>query len=213
HLNSVCDTLSRAQDVYLNVSLAIAPGTAESVICGKTPRDTLMSEHIMNILENEEPSRRFPRCELWQLLRGFDETLIPMVRIEGGYPMVEGSGLIRGGALADTLSGSETQIYLMVVCRADGGYLPRVRVSDKLSVTLEILGCNVHGDIVSLVVALSSCEGRLNVMDARARAEISHAAEHEIKNQIESLGEKIAFKENYSVHVTLGSSGATRKTP
>ena len=72
HLVEVCDLISRSNEIYSNVNLAVTKNvSAREILKAKTPSSGMISTHIADIFENYEGSRRFDRCELWQLQRNF----------------------------------------------------------------------------------------------------------------------------------------------
>lgn len=221
HLNSVIDVIDRAQDVYSNLTLSVAKDTtAQEILTSKTPRETIVSEHIMHVFENEKPSRRFVKTELWQLQRAFPYTLIPAIHLSDGYPVVEGCAVIHNNALVGFLNGSETQIYCLLNSGDSGGYLPRIKVNDNLAVTLEILRYQAiklkDKTRLDVMVSLSSADGICDVLDAKLREDISLSAEKVLQSQIYSVAHKpfgnTLMNDNFEVHVALNSAGLIRHT-
>ena len=219
HLLAVCDVLSRSQDIYSNINICVARNTSASeVLNADTPRKTLLSEHITNILQNEEPSHRFCKTQLWQLERSLPYTLLPTIHLEE-FPVVEGSAVISDTQLRGFLNGDETQIFLFTENSGSGGYLPNIQL-DENSITLEVLRyktTKLKGKTrLDVIVSLSSADTACDVMDKAFRDEVESAAEKLISGQINSLTKKPFGNPlpdlNYNVNVELNSSGLLRKS-
>lgn len=223
HLLAVTDVLARAQDVYSNISLAVASNgcAARDILKSKSPRGTLVSEHISHVLENEEPSRRFVDTELWQLQRDFPYTLLPAIHLDADQksPVVEGCAVIHEDRLVGYLTGEETQIYSLIDSASAGGYLPCVQLDSGMSVTLEILRCKPtrlrDRTRLDVMVSLSSADGACDAMDPALREEISKKAGALISQQISKLVAKPFGNplpdSRFDVHVELNSSGLLRR--
>ena len=224
HLVAVTDVLARAQDVYSNISLAVASNgySARDILTSKSPRGTLVSEHISHVFQNEEPSRRFVDTELWRLQRDFPYTLLPAIHLDRDkkYPVVEGCAVIHDERLVGYLNGEETQIYSLIDSASAGGYLPRVTLDNGISVTLEILRCKpTHlrdRTRLDVMVSLSSVDSVCDIMNPTLRAEISQKAGALISQQISRLVAKPFGNplpdSRFDVHVELNSSGLLRRS-
>ncbi len=218
HLFAVMDVVSRAQDIYSNVNLLVSQGvSAREILNSKTPRDIMVSVHLSNILENEEPSRRFKRCELWQLQRDFPYTLIPAVHLSE-HPVIEGSAVIKSRALAGYISGTETQIFSLLEDPSSGGYLPDVTVDDS-TLSLEILRTKltrVNSTYrVDITLSLSSSSKPFDGMDSENRKKVEEAAKALVSEQIRSLmakpfGNPLSYND-YKVHTALNSTGLIKR--
>ena len=223
-LVAVTDVLSRAQDVYSNVSLAVASDgcTAKQVLSAKSPRGTIASEHISHVLQNEEASRRFVDTELWQLQRGFPYTLLPAVHLDHGqqYPVVEGCAVIQNKALVGYLSGEEVQAYSLVDSACAGGYLPAITLDSGAVVSLEILRAVPtrlkDQTRLDVIVSLSSVDGVCDIMDSALRHEICEKASALLSRQLGGLIAKPFGNplpdSRFDVHVSLHSAGLLRRS-
>ena len=224
HLIAITDVLARAQDVYSNISLAVAANgyTAREILNAKSPQGTIVSEHISHIFDNEESSHRFVQTELWQLQRDFPYTLLPAIHLEKEkkYPVVEGCAVIREKRLVGYLSGQETQIYSFVNEPSTGGYLPHIELDNGISITLETLRCKPtrlkNHTRLDVIVALSSTDSLFDIMNPSLHAEISKKAEALLSYQISQLIAKPFGNplpdSRYDVHVELNSSGLLRRS-
>ncbi len=213
HLPAVCDVLSRAQDIYSNISICVSKNSsAAGILNSKISSGTLISEHISNILENEEPSRRFISTQLWQLLRNFEYTMLPTV-YPGEFPLIDGSAVIANGKLIGFLSGEETQCYSLINDSGNGGYLPFVSIEGTVS-TLEILRSKRTLKRLDITVSLASCSGNANQV-ADFEEKLCRECEKIISHQIKALASKpfgnILPAESFDVHVKLKSTGLLRQ--
>ncbi len=212
HLPAVCDVLSRAQDIYSNISICVAKNSsAADILNSKTPSGTLISEHISNILENEEPSRRFISTQLWQLLRDFEYTMLPTVFLNE-FPLVDGSAVISNEKVIGFLNGEETQIYSLLQDAGNGGYIPYVSIDDTV-VSLEILRSKRILTRLDVTVSVASCNGNINKIND-FKEKVCRECEKIISGQIESLMSKpfgnILPADSFDVHVKLNATGLLR---
>lgn len=213
HLPEVCDVLSRAHDIYSNISLCVAKDClARDILHSKTPSDTLISEHISNIFENEEPSRRFISTQLWELLRDYPYTPLPTVYL-ADFPLVDGSAVIKNNRLIGFLNGTETQILSLIETSGSGGYLPQVNV-DGVNVTLEILNSKLTTSQLYITVSLSGLSDHCDITSEDFQKKLCNAAEKIISEQIHAVitkpfGNPLA-RSHYDVHVKLNSTGLLR---
>lgn len=213
HLPAVCDVLCRAEDIYSNISICVAKNSsAADILSSKIPSGTLVSEHMSNILENEESSRRFISTQLWQLLRNFRYTMLPCV-YPGEFPLIDGSAVVSEYKLLGFLSGTETQIYSLINDTGFGGYLPSVNVYDT-TVALEILRSKRISNRLDITVSLASSDGIINIQSEDFKEKLCREAEKVISNQIHTLTKKpfgnILPKNQFDVHVKLNSTGLLR---
>lgn len=208
NLTEILDTLSRAQDVYLNTALIIAHNaTAEEILTAKLPKDTMVTDHIMDIFDNEKPSRHFHLSEAWEIYRDMSISntfTLPVISLnEEKAPEISGSAIFKDGKLAGFLSGDETAIFSLLTENTSGGYLPYIRVSDNLNVSLEISQNHVTTKVMfkngkpiiniksEILVSLSRADGKCNIMDEVTQTKIGKAAQQELYNRMEKLCNRI----------------------
>lgn len=218
HLPAVCDVLARAQDIYSNINLCVAKDCkAQEILNSKTPSDTLVSEHISNIFENEEPSRRFIATQLWELLRDNPYTLLPAVYLSD-FPLVDGSAVINNNTLVGFLNGSETQVFSLICDSGSGGYFPSVSVND-INITLEILRSKTtklsNTTRLDITVSLSSLSDSCDITSKSFRKKLCAETEKVISEQIHSIVSKPFGNplpdRHFDVHIKLNSTGLLRR--
>ncbi len=206
-LAEILDVFSRAQDVYLNVAVVVARGTpAEDVLSAKLPKSTMVTDHIMDIFDNQKPSRHFNLTEIWQLYRTLsfsDSFILPTVTLNDDIPQLNGSAVFNAGKLTGFLTGDETVIYSLLTENSPGGYLPDIQVTPELNVSLEI-----SQNLIStkaefkdgkpeikikseISVSLSRTSGKCNLMDENTQAQIGAAAQRAIYARMQALTERI----------------------
>ncbi len=207
-LAEILDVFSRAQDVYLNVAVVVARGTsAEDVLSAKLPKATMVTDHIMDIFDNQKPSRHFNLTEIWQLYRTLsfsDSFILPTITLNNdNIPQLNGSAVFNSGKLTGFLSGDETVIYSLLTENSPGGYLPDIQVTPELNVSLEIsqnristkaefTGGKPEIKIKSEIsVSLSRTSGKCNLMDENTQAQIGKAAQRAVYARMQALGERI----------------------
>ncbi len=208
NFEEILDTLSRAQDVYLNIALVIARNTpAEEILSAKLPKETMVTDHIMDIFDNEKPSRHFHLYEAWEVYRDMSISntyALPAISLnKDKIPEINGSAIFKDGKLAGFLSGDETVMLSLLTENASGGYLPYVKVSDNLNVSLEISqnrvtpkatvkdgkpAINIKSEIL---VSLSRASGECNIMDEVTQTQIGQAAQREIHTRMQRLCDRI----------------------
>lgn len=206
-LAEILDVFSRAQDVYLNVAVVVAHGTsAENVLSAKLPKSTMVTDHIMDIFDNQKPSRHFNLTEIWQLYRTLsfsDSFILPTITLNDDIPQLNGSAVFNAGKLTGFLTGDETVIYSLLTENSPGGYLPDIQVTPELNVSLEI-----SQNLIStkaefkdgkpeikikseISVSLSRTSGKCNLMDENTQAQIGAAAQRAIYARMQALTERI----------------------
>ncbi len=208
NLSEILDVFSRAQDVYLNVALVVArDASAEEVLSAKLPKSTMVTDHIMDIFDNQSPSRHFNLTEIWQLYRTLsfsDSFILPTISLnDDGIPELNGSAVFNSGKLTDFLSGDETVIYSLLIENSPGGYLPEIQVTPELGVSLEISQnmISTKAEVTDgkpkikikseISVSLSRTSGKCNLMDENTQAQIGNAAQREIYARMQALTERI----------------------
>lgn len=226
-LAEILDIFSRAQDVYLNVALVMARGaSAEEIINAKLPKDTMVTDHIMDIFDNQKPSRHFNLTEIWQLYRNlsFSDTFtLPTITLnDDGIPEINGSAVFSAGKLSGFLSGDETVILSLLTQDASGGYLPDIQVTPELNVSLEISQnlISTKAEIndgkpelkikSEISVSLSRTSGKCNLMDDNTQSQIGKAAQRAIYSRMQQLIERIRTEDlgdilNWSHAISLAS--------
>jgi len=208
-LQEILDVFSRAQDVYLNVALILAKGVSgEEIINAKLPKETMVTDHIMDIFDNQKPSRHFKPAEIWQLYRdmSFSDTyIIPTIELnDDKVPEVNGSAVFNAGELAGFLTGEETVIYSLLSEDTSGGFLPFINVSRDLNVSLEISQSRIStkAELNSdgkptlkikskILVSLSRTSGKCNLMDEKTQTQIGEAAQREVQSRMKTLCTRI----------------------
>lgn len=207
-LQEVLDVFNRAQDVYLNISLLVARGcTAEDILTAKTAKESMVTDHILEIFDNKKASRHFQRVELWQVYRDMSLSntyTLPVVSLDDEkVPMVNGSAIMRAGKLSGFLSGDETVALSLLTENAAGGYIPKVQVTRDLGVSLEILRnqTRMRAEIVNgkpeltikseILVSLSSADNACDIMNKITQKQISDAAQKYIYGQLGELTDRV----------------------
>lgn len=207
-LAEILDVFSRAQDVYLNAAVVVARGTsAENILSAKLPKSTMVTDHIMDIFDNQKPSRHFNLTEIWQLYRTLsfsDSFILPTITLnDDDIPQLNGSAVFNAGKLTGFLSGDETVIYSLLTENSPGGYLPDIQVTPELNVSLEISQNLISTKAVfkdgkpemkiksEISVSLSRTSGKCNLMDENTQAQIGDAAQRAIHSRMQALTERI----------------------
>ena len=205
HLGEVCDLISRSNEIYSNVNLSVSKSVpAGEILSAKTPGEGMVSTHIANIFENEENSRRFKCCELWQLQRIFPYTLIPVIHLED-FPVVDGCAVIRDKRISEYLSGEETQIFSLVDDSVSGVNLPDT-VIDGTTLSTKITSAKKENGKLCITVSLSNSSAPFDTVNPKNRKRLEESLSALVSQKVHSI-----LNERYEVCVTLDSSGLIKR--
>ncbi len=144
----VLDVLRRSQDVYMNISAAVARGCrAGDIISAKAQSGSPPSETVYDMFANAANSKRFFNTQIWEILRSESKThayVLSTIRLEDGMPRVGGGAVIKDGALAGFFDDEQMLLYTLMTDSGAGGYLPRLVTDSGERVSFEILKNDVE---------------------------------------------------------------------
>lgn len=208
HLQQVLDVFSRAQDVYLNAAVLVTHGaSADEILNAKLPNQGMVTDHIMDIFDNEKPSRHFRLTEIWQIYRdtSFSDTFtLPTVSMnDDDIPEINGFAVFRSGKPVGYFTGDEGVIYSLLTRDSSGGYLPEIQVTPELGVSLEISQNRISTKAEfkdgkpelhiksEILVSLSRVDGNCNMMDEHTQTLIGSAAQKTVYARMQALTDRI----------------------
>lgn len=182
--DAVLDSILRARDVYPDIALVAAKGSALSL----TENGEDVMESIYNMFANEKNSKRFRAVRIWELLREQEEYgvyILPAVTGEDEGIFLSGGAVMRSGKLSGYLSGDEMLLVSIISDKSAGGYLPRLSDGES-SVSFEILAKKVKekekGEL-AVEITLSPAEVKGEMTDKTMKK----ISEEYLKKGIEEL--------------------------
>lgn len=152
-IGDVLDSVLRARDLYLDVSLSVVRGESARSLCGGTD----VAKRISDTFANEANSRRFRRMSVWEILRERTFSgvyILPVAESVGDGISISGGAVMRNDKLAGFLSGEQMLFLSLLTHDGAGGNLPPIKHGDGF-VSFEILGNDISEKLSGSVLSIS----------------------------------------------------------